>query len=449
MRSKRILFAIATQHFKIAGGIGQFYRGFSDFAERLDCYIDLCFDKAPSKSVVDGLDANIIYPSQPLDYSLHRAYFAFQDGINYEMVTNFRNAMSKAFKENLYTHVIANTPEAAIALKMLGLTNVKALTYTHQESFTQDESAFKSNPTFSPAYLYEIRNLKGIELGCQTENIESYAKRFHDQTRVLPFFFPESEAPSDIPDDQSGVLFIGRWEERKNPKMFVDLIKQTGLPAKVLTNKRGSEKFKKALDDIGAEYEIKFDTTGEEKSRFITSAKMAFCPNRAETGPFAVYEAMTRTRTMIPLAARWADNFHGMALYTFGSHDSYKDSDLSERVISIYNETDPYDPPVTYQDLNNTAFSAWQSYLNEELGVKKSIHDYRNAIAKVVMGSPDETFRPGDLIPEHLLNQTSINQITEFFKCTDVNVKFTKTQTLISVSDPKEPVDTVTSLFEF
>jgi glycosyltransferase involved in cell wall biosynthesis len=452
MRTKRILFAISTQHFKIAGGIGQFYRGFVEHADQLDCYVDLCFDKAPMKSVLDNISGVWCVPESVMDYKSHRNFHAFEDGINWEMVVNFRNSIHQAFKSNLYTHVIANTPEATMALKMMGLKNVQCLSYTHQESFTQSPDDFKSNPTFSIEYLKEIRNLDGITLGCQSECIQNHAMKFADDTRVLPFFFPESEAPAPVPAVTSGVIFIGRWEERKNPKMFIDLIKQTGLPAKVLTNKRGSEKFRVALTEISADYEIKFEITGREKSDFISSARMAFAPNRAETGPFSVYEAITRTRTLIPHAAEWAGNFHDYGPYYFGSPDSYKDIGLADQTMVIYNTLTPYVPMVTYHELNAYAIPKWASYLCENDNKRRSQEDYRNGIFKTVRADINTTFTVGDLIPDTLHNQTSINQITEFFNCHDVSVGFTDTGTYISIGELNVPVnksDTMGSLFDF
>ena len=50
--------------------------------------------------------------------------------------------------------------------------------------------------------------------------------------------------------ERSGVLWIGRWEPRKNPEEFIRVIKETKLPAKVITNTNGARKFEAALIEI-------------------------------------------------------------------------------------------------------------------------------------------------------------------------------------------------------
>jgi glycosyltransferase involved in cell wall biosynthesis len=367
----------------------------------------------------------------------------FKDSICHELVTNFRNVITKAFKHNLYTHVVLNTPEANIAAQSLGLKNVKVITYSHQESYTLDVPACYSSPTFSPEYLHIIRNLDGIGIGCQSAWVESCVKKFSPnvESYVLPFFFPKDETPT-VNQNGTGVLFIGRWEDRKNPKAFIKLIADTKLPAKVLTNKTGHKKFEEALKEIDATYEIRSDIIGQEKTDFISSAKIAFCPNKVETGPYSVFESMLRMPTVVPSNVGWINNFNGYPVVIV----DLKSSDCASKVLELYNSNKPYSPP-KIEDLNNVALEAWSEFINCVYDETKSVMSYKNAIMS--QRQTGKQFKPIDLIPDSIYNQTSLNQLTEVFLCNDVNVSYDENNTYISMGDIKpESVETeIVTLF--
>lgn len=429
MRKNRILFLISTQHFKIAGGIGQFFRGLNDHAEELDCYIDIVFDQKPAANKIIAVDNLYYYPddADALSYRNHRKFFVFKDGINYEMVVNFRNSITKALRENLYTHIISNTPEATIALKMVGVKNTKTMVYSHIESYMLAESELNRAPTFTLEFLQEVRNLKGITIGCQTYNMSELVSKFTDTTRlVLPFFFPKNEKPV-VTKEGKGVLFIGRWEDRKNPKAFVKLIKDTGLPAKVMTNRNGKEKFVQALSEIGADFEVQAEIFGEEKSRFISSAKIAFAPNLIETGPYSVYESLVRVKTIVPVDRPWAGNFRDLGVI----YMDLKEKDFASRVKDIYYSEEEYTPAVDFSDLNALALKAWREWM--KIPQDRSHRDFKNEVFREIQS--DKTLTPEDIIPADRFNQTSLNQLTEAIRCHDLNVRFTSKKSYISTSE--------------
>ena len=104
-------------------------------------------------------------------------------------------------------------------------------------------------------------------------------------------------------------MWIGRWEPRKNPEEFIRVIKETGLPAKVITNTNGAKKFEEALKAIGAKYEIKIGVYGQEKVDFITSARVAYNPAIRESFGLAFYECMGQLPTVAIKGMSWLDNF--------------------------------------------------------------------------------------------------------------------------------------------
>ena len=110
---------------------------------------------------------------------------------------------------------------------------------------------------------------------------------------VLPMPLPDLELLEPYEGKQEGVLFIGRHEPRKNPKLFAKAVAEAGLPAKVLTNKRGMKKFEKTLAEAGVEsFDIRYELTGSQKTDFIKSARIAFHPANLESYGFSAMETL-------------------------------------------------------------------------------------------------------------------------------------------------------------
>jgi hypothetical protein len=112
------------------------------------------------------------------------------------------------------------------------------------------------------------------------------------------------------------VLFIGRWEEGKNPELYLDLIEQTRLPARVMTSANGAKKFETRLQEIGVPYEIKVSIIGQEKVNFITSCRVAFNPSLVESYGIAFLEQMTQMPTVALENMRWTNNFNNQYFFT-------------------------------------------------------------------------------------------------------------------------------------
>jgi hypothetical protein len=115
---------------------------------------------------------------------------------------------------------------------------------------------------------------------------------------------------------RSGVLFIGRWEERKNPAAYIKVMKETQLPCKVMTNSNGAKKFEKAFSEAGiTDYEIKIAIVGQEKVDFIKSCKVFFMPALGENYPFAFSECLGHMPCVVLDNQEWSDNFDEKYFY--------------------------------------------------------------------------------------------------------------------------------------
>jgi len=121
------------------------------------------------------------------------------------------------------------------------------------------------------------------------------------------------------------VLFIGRWEEGKNPELYLDLIEQTKLPARVMTNANGAKKFEERLKKMGADYKIAVSIIGQEKVDFITSCRVAFNPSTVESYGIAFLEQMIQMPTYALENQRWTQNFNHGYFFTTTKKNMAKD----------------------------------------------------------------------------------------------------------------------------
>jgi len=307
--NKRIGFLVSSQTLIPHGGIGQFAKSFCETMNSHGIKVDIITDKAPqglSTEFLESFDARVIYPDIPLKYTDHSAIFMYEDSFCYERMANFRNAIVKAFTTNIYDVLVCNTYETIQVASTMGLDEcVQVIAYTHLES-----QIFKDtkNPFFhSTNEMMRLQlQMNNITIGTQSKFNEL---QFDNTATHLPIPVTEKELLNQYVKPREGVLFIGRWEEGKNPELFIDLIEQTNLPAKVMTSAAGAKKFEERLKKINATYEIKVGIIGKEKVDFITSARIAFNPSTVESYGMAFYEQTMQLPTFCLMNQRWTQNF--------------------------------------------------------------------------------------------------------------------------------------------
>lgn len=307
--SKRIAFLVSYQTLVPHGGIGQFTKSFIDMMDRYNIKVDIITDKKPQSSefveTFTKTGTKIIYPAESLPYTTHSAIFMYGDSFCYERMANFRNAIIKALSENIYDTIICNTYETIQVAQTLGLDDcIQIIAYTHLES-----QIFKD--TKNP-FLYSVNEMmrKQLELSSITIGTQSKFNQMQFNNAVeLPIPFTEPALLEEVHKPRKGVLFIGRWEEGKNPELYLDLISQTGLPARVMTNANGAKKFDDRLKKMGIDYQIAVSIVGQEKVDFITSCRVAFNPSTVESYGLAFTEQMAQLPTLALADQRWTQNF--------------------------------------------------------------------------------------------------------------------------------------------
>lgn len=315
---KRIAFCLSDQHTIPHGGLGQFAKSFIETFTPLGYKIDIITDKPTSnltfKEYLEEVGANFIWSPTARSYSAHTKTFMFEDSYNFEKMSSFRDAMMYALSKNLYDIIICNTLESFPGIYALNLhKSVQIVYYTHNESMVfLDDRSWKNEFTESFNEVFNaLMRVKGITIGTQTlrNRNELLAQKLYNSYELPIPMTEKALLEEQHTANREGVLWIGRWEPRKNPEEFIRVIKETGLPAKIITNTNGAKKFEEALQAIGAKYEIKIGIYGKEKVDFITSARVAYNPAIRESFGLAFYECMGHLPTVAIKGMSWLDNF--------------------------------------------------------------------------------------------------------------------------------------------
>lgn len=313
---KRIAFVISAQHLIPHGGIGQYAKGFLEMSASMNYAVDLILDKPLNSKFLDDISkdvARVYHPTDTRSYSQHTKTFAFSDSYNIEKMANFRDAMMVALQENLYDMILVNTPEAIVPIYGLGIQGIIPIVfYTHNENLVFTENKFKGvfNSSFDEFFL-SILQAKDVIIGTQSSrNLEELKRNGYDNSVWMQMPIPERGLLDVYEGSQEGVLFIGRWEERKQPKEFCRIIKETGLPARIMTNENGRKKFTKELGDC-KDVDIRVQIIGQDKVDFIKSCRVHYMPSRSESFGFAFAETLGHMPTFALKDYEWPDNFKG------------------------------------------------------------------------------------------------------------------------------------------
>ena len=310
---KRIGFLVSYQTLIPHGGIGQFAKSFCELMDEHNIKVDIITDKEPQDNeFVKSLKANVIAPLEPLRYTDHSNIFMYGDTFCYERMANFRNAIIEALEHNLYDAFICNTYETIQVASTMGLDEyIQIIAYTHLESqiFKDTKNPFLDSTN---EMMRKQLEMTGVWLGTQSKfnQVSLDDKAWH-----LPIPITERDLLTEYNGDREGVLFVGRWEEGKNPELFIDLIEQTKLPAKVMTSPNGIKKFEERLKKIGATYDVRASIVGQEKVDFIKSSRIAFNPSDVESYGMAFYEQHIQLPTLVLENQRWTKNFNDEFFY--------------------------------------------------------------------------------------------------------------------------------------
>jgi glycosyltransferase involved in cell wall biosynthesis len=337
---KRIGFLVSYQTLIPHGGIGQFTKSFCELMDQHNIKVDIITDKEPQDSdFVKSLKANVIAPLESLRYTDHSNIFMYGDTFCYERMANFRNAIVEALEHNIYDAFICNTYETVQVASTMGLEDcIQIIAYTHLESqiFKDTKNPFLFNTNVMMRQQLSTTN---IDVGTQSKFNQL---NLDESSYHLPIPITERDLLTEYNGDREGILFVGRWEEGKNPELFIELIEQTKLPAKVMTSPNGVKKFEDRLSKLGVKYDVRASITGQEKVDFIKSSRIAFNPSVVESYGMAFYEQHIQLPTLVLEKQRWTNNFNSDFFYTCTKKD------MAERAKQLY---DSFEKAETYYNL--------------------------------------------------------------------------------------------------
>lgn len=361
---KTIGFMISDQHLIPHGGIGQFCRSFVKMMHKYGHKVVLITDKKPKKDFTQEVNADWeFYPMSPLSYAKHRElYGRFQEGVNYEKIINFNNALVNASNFCDLDLIVANSHESLASLADHTI-NAKKVLYTHLYKQIYPDVKYKN--IFLPAYhtfFQQFLYRDDITVGTQSiHNKNKLLKQGIKNVEVLPMPISEiSLLESSDHLDKNGALFIGRWEGGKNPEDYLKLVKHFNLYPKVLTNHNGAKKFIKAFENLGIkDYDIREGIIGQEKVDFIKSCKIFLNTSLIECFPNSVMETIGHMPiiTLDKVKVPWPDNFMNR-LHTI------KMTKLDNTVIDIYNKNVDNSDMLNYiNELHLDAYEKWNKIL--------------------------------------------------------------------------------------
>jgi glycosyltransferase involved in cell wall biosynthesis len=443
--NKRIAFLISDQHFIPHGGIGSFCKSFTEMCGRLNWKVDIILDKVPTGTfdeVIKNAGANIVVPDQPLRYSDHTATFAFSDTINFEKIINFRQAILKAFETNVYDMIVCNTQEAMTAAYAMTVNKyIPVVFYTHLHSMIFRES--QGSDVFLDSYhnfYNKHMEFNDIVIGTQSQkNIDELTKFGATNCQLLPMPMSERGLLEEGMVIGKGVLFIGRWEEGKNPEAYIRVMKECQLPCKVMTNSNGQKKFEKAFKEAGiTDYEIKAGITGQEKVDFIRDSSVFFMPSLRENYPFAFLECLGHMPCVVLDTQDWSDNFDSKYFHKVSLKDAAS-------TISSYYGHGQVNGALDYvRSLDDNVAKAWVKFLDDFVGKRSN-----TSAAKI---NTYETIKYRDYITEldrkHLAREDFESVLANKYKF--MTVWYTDNDTYLSKIPTFKPEEeeTGTSLFE-
>ena len=444
--NRRIAFLISDQHFIPHGGIGQFAKGFTEMCSRFSWKVDMVLDKAPTNDfskLIKSIGANIIYPDDSVKYTDHTATFAFSDSINFEKTVNFRKSILKAFETNIYDMIVCNTQESMTAAYAMTVHKyIPVVFYTHLHSMI-----FREDTNFNDVFLDSYHNFYNkhmefddIVVGTQSKkNIDELKKHGSKNSILLGLPMTERALLEPYTGSRKGVLFIGRWEEGKNPEAYIRVMKECKLHCKVMTNSNGQKKFEKAFADAGiTDYEIRAGITGQEKVDFIRGCEVHFNPSLRESYGIAFMECLGHMPCVVLDNQDWSDNFNEKYFHKVNIKDA------AGTIVDIYGSKQSSEALEYVKSLDNEVAQGWISFLDDFVGKRSNTN-----AAKI---NTYETVKYRDYITalnrKHLAREDFESVLGNKHKF--LSVYYTDNDTYLSKDPTYKPVEEVTgsSLFE-
>jgi hypothetical protein len=339
-----IAFLISDQHLTPTGGIGQYAKAFYDMASFYRARVHFILDKTPSKEFYKIFDKAIFhYPDDPISYKLHSETYVHDDTLNMYKQANFHTAICKAKKylgKKDFTIAWCNTNESILPAYTSGIGPV--LIYTHLYRHIHKQA---NRGVFNDEFHHVVdtlSNLPNVYIGTQSEYNANLLRQYHKRVEVLPIPLPERSFLKEYDRSKTiGVLFVGRCEDGKRYKKFLEICSKAQVPVKILTSKKSAIKFKKYCIEYNLEHDIRHSLIGQEKLDFMLSSSILLNVSKHESYSMTTFECHGHMPVLTLNDQDWADAFDSRYVVKCPKKDvvdmvkSYHDMPYTKQIIDI------------------------------------------------------------------------------------------------------------------
>ena len=308
------------------GGIGVTVRSlnlmFQDMGYAVDVITDCLPHPTDDKRVnfreeIERTCTRIVTRDHAIPYTRFRHVHSNKPGINLEESANMRESLVKAFERTVYDLIIIHNPNTIPAVYDLDIwRNINCVTYTHDP-----KNVFPNNDSNSIInYQNTLYKLPGITVGTHTAVNQRHVAL--PNCVILPLPLPDSELLTSTADERTGVLYIGKWEHRKDPQAYCAMIKRTGLPARIITSPHSLNKFKQEFKRLAHTGDVVYAleqypqslirgySNHREKREFIAQCRVAYLPYKVESYGLAIDEALAQMPVVLShCAGAWSEHF--------------------------------------------------------------------------------------------------------------------------------------------
>lgn len=254
-------------------------------------------------------DVNIISPKSN-NFSSDKIWNQSVPGIKYEHIVGYQESLREAFKTRLYDMVICNHVESFEAALNLNLNKVMpVLFFTHTPQLIYPE--YKDGYRKQQWYDREVELVKTSRPNVTVLTHSELNKKKLELMNVcnvatLEPTVPETSLLKNHNVAKDGILFIGRYEDRKDPETFLKLVKLTNKKAKILCAGK-HDKWHKKCKDLNIDYEV-VNLTGKDKAKFIQSCEYAFMTSKQESYGLGAFESLHACPTIF-IDYKWTEAF--------------------------------------------------------------------------------------------------------------------------------------------
>jgi len=295
-------------------GIATYVNGWLEWGLRNNVQVDVISDGIESNIENNQFDryrstSNWISPGQQSNAASDNKITMRSPIIRLKDSVDLRTALLEALTRYSYDALILSTIDTFFTAISLGLHVEHPNLYYVTHSV--EDVGFENRDFTAPLtrVLLEGLDIKIITQADFIANVLTSTTTISEDRifPLTPFLGQPELLKFNDNENRRGILYIGPYEARKNPEIFIMACKQSNKPAIVITpSQKSADKFKKRFLEEGIEHEIHVALTGQTKVEAIKQAALAIIPSVNETFCYTAFEAAHMCPTIVPSNRPWS-----------------------------------------------------------------------------------------------------------------------------------------------